>query len=47
MTENRILDTSGLVTKTEYNLKITLIENKIPHTTDSIKKTDFDTKLTN
>ena len=28
--ENRILDTSGLAKKTDYNSKITEIENKMP-----------------
>ena len=28
--ENKILDTSGLVQNTDYNVKITEIENKIP-----------------
>ena len=37
--ENRIPDTSGLVTKTDYNAKITEIEDKIPDVTNLVTKT--------
>ena len=39
------IDTSGLVEKTDYNTKITEIEDKIPDTS-FVKKTDYNTKIT-
>ena len=40
------IDTSGLVKKTDYNTKITEIEDKIPDSSSFIKKTDYNTKIT-
>ena len=40
------IDTSGLVKKTDYNTKITEIEDKIPDTSGLVKKTDYNTKIT-
>ena len=41
--ENKILDTSGLVKKTDYNTKITEIEGKIPNVTNLATKTALTT----
>ena len=35
------IDTSGLVKKTDYNTKISEIEDKIPDTSGLVKKTDY------
>ena len=35
------IDTSGLVKKTDYNIKITEIEDKIPDSGSFVKKTDY------
>ena len=43
--ENNI-DTSGLVKKTDYNTKISEIEDKIPDTGGLVKNTDYNTKIT-
>ena len=40
------IDTSGLVKKTDYNTKITEIEDKIPDSSSFVKKTDYNTKIT-
>ena len=40
--EDKILDISGLVTKTA----LTTVENKIPSITGLVKKTDYNTKIT-
>ena len=40
------IDTSGLVKKTDYNTKISEIEDKIPDTSDLVKKIDYNTKIT-
>ena len=40
------IDTSDFVLKTNYNTKITELENKIPDTTNLAKKTDYNTKIT-
>ena len=40
------IDTSGLVKKTDYNTKISEIEDKIPDTSGLVKKTDYNTKIT-
>ena len=40
------IDTSGLVKKTDYNKKITEIEDKIPDSSSFVKKTDYNTKIT-
>ena len=40
------IDTSGLVKKTDYNTKITEIEDKIPDSSSFVKKTDCNTKIT-
>ena len=40
------IDTSGLVKKTDYNIKITEIEDKIPDTSGLVKKADCNTKIT-
>ena len=40
------IDTSGLVKKTDYNTKISEIEDKIPDTTSFVKKTDYNTRIT-
>ena len=37
--ENKISDTSGLVKKTDYNTKITVIEGKIPSISNFATKT--------
>ena len=39
------IDTSGLVKKTDYNTKISEIENIIPDTSGLVKKTDYNTKI--
>ena len=39
--ENRLLDTSCLVTKTSFIANMTEIENKIPNTSSLVKKPDF------
>ena len=44
-TENNI-DTSGLVKKTDYNTKISEIEDKIPDTGGLVKNTDYNAKIT-
>ena len=40
------IDTSDFVLKTNYNTKITELENKIPDTSNLVKKTDYNTKIT-
>ena len=40
------IDTSDFVLKTNYNTKITELENKIPDTSNLVKKTDCNTKIT-
>ena len=40
------IDTSGLVKKTDYNTKISEIEDKIPDSSSFVKKTDYNTKIT-
>ena len=40
------IDTSGLVEKTDYNTKISEIEDKIPDSSSFVKKTDYNTKIT-
>ena len=40
------INTSGLVKKTDYNTKITEIEDKIPDTPSFFKKTYYNTKIT-
>ena len=40
------IDTSDFVLKTNYNIKITELENKIPDASDLVKKTDCNTKIT-
>ena len=40
------IDTSGLVKKTDYNTKISEIEDKIPDSSIFVKKTDYNTKIT-
>ena len=40
------IDTSGLAKKTDYNTKITEIEDKIPDSSSFVKKTDYNTKIT-
>ena len=40
------IDTSGFMLKTNYNTKITELENKIPDTSNLVKKTDYNTKIT-
>ena len=40
------IDTSGLFKKTDYNTKISEIEDKIPDTSGLVKKTDYNTKIT-
>ena len=39
------IDTNGLVKKTDYNTKITEIEDKIPDSSSLVKKTDYITKI--
>ena len=41
-----IVDTSGPVKKTDYNTKISEIEDVIPDTSALVKKTDYNTKIT-
>ena len=45
VTKVDIIDTSDLVKKTDYNTKITEIEDKIPDTSSFVKKTDYNTKI--
>ena len=40
------INTSGLVKKTNYNTKITEIEDKIPDSSSFVKKIDYNTKIT-
>ena len=40
------IDASGLVKKTDYNTKITEIEDKIPDSSSFVKKTDYNIKIT-
>ena len=40
------IDTSGLVKRTDYNTKISEIEDKIPDTSGLVKKTNYNTKIT-
>ena len=40
------IDTIGLVKKTDYNTKITEIEDKIPDSSSFVKNTDYNTKIT-
>ena len=40
------IDTSDFVLKTNFNTKITGLENKIPNTNGLVKKTDYNTKIT-
>ena len=40
------IDTSDFVIKTNYNTKITELDNKIPDTSNLVKKTDYNTKIT-
>ena len=40
------IDTSGLVKKTDYNTKISEIEDKIPDSSSFLKKTGYNTKIT-
>ena len=40
------IDTSGYVKKTDYNTRISEIEDKIPDTSGLVKKTDYNTKIT-
>ena len=40
------IDTSGLVKKTDYNKKISEIEDKIPDNSALVKKSDYNTKIT-
>ena len=40
------IDTSDFVLKTNYNIKITELENKIPDASDLVKKNDCNTKIT-
>ena len=40
------IDTSGIVKKTDYNTKISEIEDKIPDTSGLVKKTDYNTNIT-
>ena len=39
------IDTSDFVIKTNYNTKITELENKIPDTSGLVKKTNYDAKI--
>ena len=43
--ENKIPDTSSLVTATVLNAKISKVENKIPSVSGLVKKADYDTKI--
>ena len=47
-TINQVLniDTSDFVLKTNYNTKMTELENKIPNTSNLVKETDYSTKIT-
>ena len=40
------IDTSALVKETDYNTKISEIEDKIPDRSNFVKKTDYNTKIT-
>ena len=40
------IDTSALVKKTDYNTKISEIEDKVPDSSRFAKKTDYNTKIT-
>ena len=40
------VDTSNFALKTNYNTKITELENKISDTSGLVKKTDYNTKIT-
>ena len=40
------INTSDFVLKTNFNTKITGLENKIPNTNGLVKKTDYNTKIT-
>ena len=40
------IDTSDFVLKTNYNTKVTELENKISNTSGLVKKTDYNTKIT-
>ena len=40
------INTSGLVKKTDYNTKISEMEDKIPGSSSFVKKTDYNTKIT-
>ena len=40
------IDTSDFVLKTNYNTKITELENKIPDTSGLVKKPNYNTKTT-
>ena len=40
------IDTLDFVLKTNYNTKITELENKIPNISNLLKKTDYNTKTT-
>ena len=43
--DQKILDVSGLVTKTVLNTKIKEADNKIPDVIGLVKKTDYDAKI--
>ena len=45
--ENKIPDSSDLVTTTIFNKKIVEAENKIPDVSSLVKKTDYNTKISN
>ena len=40
------IDATYFVLKTNYNTKITELENKIPDTSGLVKKTNYNTKIT-
>ena len=40
------IDSSGLVKKTDYNIKISEIKDKIPDSSSFVKKTDYNTITT-
>ena len=40
------IDTSDFVLKTNFNARLTGLENKIPNTNGLVKKTDYNTKIT-
>ena len=42
----KYIDTGDFVLKTNFNTKITGLENKIPNTNGLVKKTDYNTKIT-